>query len=168
MHADYHPHADPLGHPCRSRSPSITNDPGNPAYSAAASGAAIGAIGATAIASAPVAGHLETGGSVISGSTYEMGEKNKPELLVITGNNGKVLSNSEMKGLSGGGGGTTLNQTINNSASNDGYQVQSRGDGITTPQVIDIIRSEMGNANSYSRKSLAGTSNVQNRVRSRR
>lgn len=120
----------------------------------------------SSVAGASYAGR-ENGGPVNAGTTYEMGEKNKPELLVIPGNNGKVLSNSEMKGLAGGGG-AQLNQTINNYASNDGYQVQTRGDGITAPQVIDIIRSEMGNANSHSRRALGSTSNVDNKARSRR
>ena len=140
-----------------------------PWYASLAAVASVTSAGAgmvSAVAGATYSGR-ENGGSVLSGQTYEVGEKNKPELLMIPGNNGKVLSNSEMKGMAGGNG-AQLNQTINNYGGADGYQVQSRGDGITSPQVIDIVRSEMGNANSYSRRALATTSNVSNVTRGRR
>ena len=43
------------------------------------------------------------------------------------------------------GGDAQLNQTINNYAAADGYEVKTRGDGVTVPQVIEIVKAQMGN-----------------------
>ena len=129
-----------------------------PAAGAAMSGI-ITAAGAPAIASAPAAGMREHGGSVLAGNTYEMGEKNKPELLVIPGNNGKVLSNSEMKGLAGGGnsgGGIT----IHNYAAADGYRVESRRDPLTSEQVLSIVIGQMSSSNSKGMRGMQRVTNV--------
>jgi hypothetical protein len=129
-----------------------------PAAGAAMAGI-VGAAGAPAIAAAPIAGMREHGGSVISGQTYEVGEKNKPELLMIPGNNGKVLSNSEMKGLAGGGGGG-YQPIINNYAAADGYRVEARRDELTRQDVFDIVRNEMTDPNSRGRRGMQGNSNL--------
>jgi hypothetical protein len=50
------------------------------------------------------------GGPVSAGQMYQMGESNRPELMVIPGDNGRVFSNSDMKALIGAfqsGGGTS-------------------------------------------------------------
>jgi hypothetical protein len=134
----------------------------------AAMGAAIAGVGSAAIASAPVAGMRENGGSVIRGQTYEVGEKNKPELLMIPGNNGKVLSNSEMKGLAGGGGGGYQPPIINNYVAGSGVSVEHRRDELTKRDVFDIVQSEMTNPNSRGRRSMQQNSNLRGVLNGRR
>lgn len=114
---------------------------------------------ASAIAGATYSGR-EHGGSVNAGQTYEVGEKNKPELLMIPGNNGKVLSNAEMKSMAGGSGGGGGGITINNYAAADGYSANVSQDPLTQEQVIDIVRNQMGDPNSKGRRAQQSTSNV--------
>ena len=63
--------------------------------------------------SGPLEG-LAAGGPARAGRTYQVGEGNRPELFMIPGDNGRVISNSDMTSLaaalSGGGG---ANLTIN-------------------------------------------------------
>ena len=113
----------------------------------------------TSIAGATYGGR-ENGGSVLANKTYEVGEKNKPELLMIPGNNGKVLSNSEMKGMMGGNGGGSYQPIINNYASNDGYSVQYRRDELTKKDVFDIVQNEMTNPNSIGRRGMSSNTNL--------
>jgi predicted nucleic acid-binding Zn-ribbon protein len=124
----------------------------------------LGYASAGVIAGTAIAGR-EHGGPVMAGNTYEVGERNKPELLMIPGNNGRVISNSDMNKMMSGSGGSQLNQTINNYAASDGYEVQTRGDGLTVPQVVDIVKSQMINPSSQSRRGMSQTSNVKTRVR---
>jgi hypothetical protein len=70
-----------------------------------------------------------------------------------------------MNKMMSGSGGSQLNQTINNYAASDGYEVQTRGDGLTVPQVVDIVKSQMINPSSQSRRGMSQTSNVKTRVR---
>lgn len=118
-----------------------------------------GAALVSSIASASYGGR-EHGGSVMAGQTYEMGEKNKPEMLVIPGNDGKVFSNSEMKSMMGGGGSGGGAPTINNYAAGNGVSVSHRRDELTQRDVFDIVQGEMGNPNSVGRRNLGRTSNV--------
>jgi hypothetical protein len=127
---------------------------------AAAGASFIGSIGSA------VYGGREHGGSVISGKTYEVGEKNKPELLMIPGNNGKVLSNAEMKSMNGGG--NSYQPIINNYAGADGYSVQYRRDELTKRDVFDIVQSEMTNPNSKGRRGMQSNSNMHGILNGRR
>ena len=87
---------------------------------AIAQAVSLGASIASNIGSLTYGGGRETGGSVSSGSFYQMGENNKPEVLQtsqglfgIPGDNGKVFNQSQLDQINGGGsGGVTIN--INN------------------------------------------------------
>lgn len=105
-------------------------------------------------------GGREHGGSVLGGQTYEVGEKNKPELLMIPGNNGKVMSNAEMKSMAGGGGGGYQPPIINNYAAGSGVSVNHRRDQLTKQDVFDIVQGEMGDPNSKGRRGMSGNSNL--------
>lgn len=83
--------------------------------------AAIASAGAsllTSIGSISMGGAREHGGPVNASSMYRVGEGGKPEIFkasngsqyMIPGDNGKVISNSD---LGGAGGGTSLNQVMN-------------------------------------------------------
>lgn len=131
--------------------------------SAAASGAQlVGAIG-----SATYSGR-EHGGSVMAGQTYEVGEKNKPELLMIPGNNGKVLSNSEMKSMmgNGGGGGSPIINVHNYSGAN--VDTRTRQDSLTRQDVIDIIIGQTGNTNSRAMRNISQNTTANNIASPRR
>lgn len=113
-----------------------------------ASAAAIAAAGGqviSAIGSASYSGR-EHGGSVMAGVPYEVGEKNKPELLMIPGNNGKVFSNAEVKGMMGGGGGATEVNVYN--YGNDQVTTNTSYNQLTRQDVIDIIIGQSNNPNS--------------------
>ena len=125
---------------------------------AVASVVAAGAGLTSAIAGATYSGR-ENGGPVISGKTYEVGEKNKPEMLMIPGNNGKVFSNAEMKSAMGGGG-SSGGVEVNLYGAPQGTNVESRKDPTTEKQIIDIVIGQMGNPNSPGRRILQGNSNV--------
>ena len=113
----------------------------------------------SAISGATYSGR-ENGGPVNAGQTYEVGEKNKPELLMIPGNNGKVISNAEMKSMSGGGDNGGMGVTINNYAAADGYSAQVSRDPLTHEQVVDIVKNQMGGSNSEGRRAMQGNSNI--------
>ena len=129
--------------------------------------AASGASLVGSIASATYSGR-ENGGSVIGGQTYEVGEKNKPELLMIPGNNGKVMSNAEMKSIAGGNGGGYQAPIINNYVAGNGVSVEHRRDELTKRDVFDIVQGEMANPNSRSRRNLQQNSNVNGVLNGRR
>jgi len=125
---------------------------------AVASVVSAGAGLASSIAGATYSGR-ENGGSVVSGQTYEVGEKNKPEMLMIPGNNGKVFSNAEMKNaMSGGGGGGA--PIINNYAAGGGVSVSHRRDELTKRDVFDIMQNEMSDPNSRGRRGMQRNSNL--------
>ena len=131
---------------------------------AAAAGAATAGIGATAVAAAPIAGARFNGGEVSAGSLYEVGEKNRPEMLMIPGNNGKVFSNAEMKQAMGGTGGGSTQIIINNNA--PGVEVIDRGmqsDGVTEQRVIEIINAQSASIGSKLNQNINKNHNVTNR-----
>lgn len=113
---------------------------------------------ASAISNATYSGR-EHGGGVMAGQTYEVGEKNKPEMLMIPGNNGKVFSNAEMKSAMGGGGGGSQ-VIVNNYAAADGYTAKVTQDPMTHAQVIDIVIDQMTNPNSKGRRGQQANSNM--------
>ncbi|HEN3491600.1 TPA: tape measure protein [Yersinia enterocolitica] len=86
----------------------------NYAAIASAGGAVLSSIG-----SISYGGGRKNGGGVNADSMYQVGEGGEPELLkasngkqyMIPGDNGKVISNKDMQG--GSGGGTSLNQVMN-------------------------------------------------------
>jgi len=126
---------------------------------AVASVVSAGAGLASSIAGASYSGR-EHGGSVVGGQTYEVGEKNKPEMLMIPGNGGKVFSNAEMKSAMGGGGGNGGGVEVNLFGAPAGTEVQSREDPMTSKQVIDIVIGQMTNSNSKGRRGMQSNSNV--------
>lgn len=131
---------------------------------AVAAGAATAALGAPAIAAAPIAGARFNGGDVSGGSMYEVGEKNRPEMLMIPGNNGKVFSNAEMKQAMSGGGSQPVNVNIINNA--HGVSVIDRGssnDGVTRTQVLEIIAQQSGQVGSKMNQNINKNHNVTNR-----
>ncbi|AZU97926.1 hypothetical protein [Vibrio phage LP.1] len=116
----------------------------------------------TQIMGASYAGR-EHGGPMMANVPYEVGEKNKPELLMIPGNNGKMFSNAEVKSMmNGGGGGVTLNQQI---ITPPGYTARTSGDGVDQLQVVEIVKAEMSNANSGSRRALTSNTNLQSQIK---
>lgn len=133
---------------------------------AVASVVSSGAAFAGSIANATYSGR-ENGGSVSAGQTYEVGEKNKPEMLMIPGNNGKVFSNAEMKSAMGGGGGGG-GVIVNLFGAPAGTDVQSRRDPLTQGQVVDIVVGQMGSSNSESMRAMRNVTNVSNRLSSSR
>jgi len=114
-----------------------------PAAAAAASAMATG-LGATAIASAPLAGARRYGGAVDSGSMYRVNESGAPEMY--TANNGAQYmmptSNGNVTPANqlGGGGGVTIN--ISNFTGAD-VQATSSPDGkiieIAVRQAVDAV-----------------------------
>lgn len=111
----------------------------------------------------------EHGGEVNAGQTYEVGEKNKPEMLMIPGNNGKVFSNAEMKGMMNGGGGNNQQPPIiNNYGSAAGASVQYRQDPVSKQDIFDIVVDQMTNPNSLGRAGLGSTSNTTTVLNGRR
>jgi hypothetical protein len=130
---------------------------------AVASVVSAGAGLASSIAGASYSGR-EHGGSVIGGQTYEVGEKNKPEMLMIPGNNGKVFSNSEMKSFGGGGNGGGGAPIINIYGAPANTQVESRQDPLTKQQVTDIVIGQMTNPNSQGRRGQQSNSNLHNKL----
>lgn len=58
-------------------------------------------------------GNKASGGPVSAGHMYRAGEGNRPELLVIPGDNGRILSNSQMMALINGGAGAGSSTQIN-------------------------------------------------------
>lgn len=111
-------------------------------------------------------GGREHGGSVMANTPYEVGEKNKPELLMIPGNNGKVFSNAEVKGMMGGGNGGS-NIVINNY---NGSQVRARseGEGLNRRDVIDIMNAETSNTNSRTMRNITNKTTASNLSNARR
>lgn len=85
--------------------------PGLAPAAAAAAAAASTAIGAPAVATAPLAGARQYGGPVDAGGLYRVGESNKPEMFVadsgrsymIPGERGKVVSNGDLARQDGRG-----------------------------------------------------------------
>ncbi|MDB4306027.1 hypothetical protein N9980_00510 [bacterium] len=138
--------------------------PGLAPAAAGAAGAATAGLGSAAITAAPIAGARYSGGNVAGGSTYEVGEKNKPEMLMIPGNNGRVFSNAETnKMISGGGGSTQV--VINNNA--PGVQVIDRGtqnDGVTEQRVIEIINAQSAQVGSNMNNNINRNHNTTNRI----
>lgn len=138
-----------------------------PAAGAAMAGL-ITATGAPAIASAPIAGAREHGGSVMANSLYEVGEKNKPELLMIPGNNGKVFSNAEMRSFmnGGSGGGSAPIVNIHNYS---GSPVETRtSGGLTEQQVIDIIIGQTSNGNTRAMRNITRLTSATNNAAANR
>jgi len=125
--------------------------------------AAAGAQVASSISSATYSGR-EHGGSVMAGQTYEVGEKNKPELLMIPGNNGKVFSNSEMKSMMNGGGGGGGGAPIINVHNYSGANVDARAsqDPVTRQDVIDIMIGQTGNTNSRVMRNITSNTTANN------
>ncbi len=133
-----------------------------------AAGAAAAGLGAPAVASAPVAGARFNGGDVSANSLYEVGEKNRPEMLMIPGNNGKVFSNAEMKSaMSGDGGGGSLNVKVINLPGQTA-QVSQSGEGVNRETVIQIIGQQSGSVGSEMNRNINKNHNVTNRLASNR
>jgi len=75
------------------------------------------------------------GGLVSAGNLYQVGEGNKPELLMIPGDKGEVLSSDKVDKLaasgatgSGSGGGITINLSVH---------------GVTKDQIINQLTNEI-------------------------
>lgn len=89
-----------------------------------------------------VAGKRKNGGSVSSGSMYEVGENGLPEIFqasngrqyMIPGNDGSVISNKDLTG--GGSGVVVYNNVINNSSAQVSSSARDNGDGSVTIETI--------------------------------
>lgn len=106
---------------------------------AIAQAVSLGASIASNIGSLTYGGGRETGGSVSSGSFYQMGEGNKPEVLQtsqglfgIPGDNGKVFNQSQLEQINGGGSGGGITVIVNNAP--EGTQVTQSGNDV----IIDL------------------------------
>lgn len=132
---------------------------------AVAAGAATAGIGAAAIAAAPVAGARFNGGDVSANSLYEVGEKNRPEMLMIPGNNGKVFSNAEMKNaMSGGGDGGGVQVIVNNLPGQNASVTESRSeDGRMRQIAIDVVAEQSASLGSPMNRNINKNHNVTNR-----
>lgn len=110
-----------------------------------------------------LAGGREHGGPVAKNSLYEVGEKNKPEMLMIPGNNGKVFSNAEMKSaMSGGGGGGDLNVKVINLPGQTA-SVTQQGEGVSRETVIQIISEQSAQLGTDLNRNINKNHNVTNR-----
>lgn len=135
-----------------------------------ASVAAISAAGAgfvSSIASATYSGR-EHGGTVMAGTPYEVGEKNKPELLMIPGNNGKVFSNAEMRSfMNGGSGGGSA--PIVNVHNYSGAPVETRtSGGIDEQKIIDIVIGLTSNGNTRVMRNITRLTSATNNAAANR
>lgn len=89
-----------------------------------------------------IAGKRKNGGPVSAGSMYEVGEGNAPEIFqastgrqyMIPGNSGKVISNKDISG--GSGGVVVYNNVINNSSAQVSSSARDNGDGSVTIETI--------------------------------
>lgn len=112
-----------------------------------------------------LAGGREAGGLVGSGKLYEVGEKNKPELLqsgskqyMIPGNNGRVISNDDI-GKGGGSGGSQINVTVN-TLPGQSANVSQQGEGVNRSMVIDIINEQASSVGTEMTRGLKGSLNA--------
>ena len=89
-----------------------------------------------------VAGKRKNGGPVSTGSMYEVGENNLPEIFqasnghqyMIPGDSGRVISNKDITG--GGSGVVVYNNVINNSSAQVSSSARDNGDGSVTIETI--------------------------------
>lgn len=132
--------------------------PAATATAIATQGASVGA-GMTALMGAfmaipaliALAGKRKNGGAVNAGSLYQVGEGNAPEIYqsrsgrqyMIAGDNGRVFSNKDVTG--GSGGGTTIIQNITYQGSGDEVQDKRTMQNLSKSlraTILDVIRSE--------------------------
>tara|TARA_R110002020_G_scaffold475890_1_gene713767 strand:+ start:27467 stop:29635 length:2169 start_codon:yes stop_codon:yes gene_type:complete len=112
-----------------------------------------------------LAGGREHGGPVAAGSLYEVGEKNKPEMLMIPGNNGKVFSNAEMKNaMSGGGSGETSLNVVVNTLPGQTASVTQQGEGVDRQTVIQIIAEQSAQVGSTMNRNFNKNHNTTDRL----
>jgi hypothetical protein len=140
--------------------------PGLAPGAAALAAGATATLGSAAIASAPIAGARFNGGPVSAGKLYEVGEKNRPEMLqsggkqyMIPGNNGNVTSNADMQS---GGSAPQINVTVNNMPGQSA-QISQTGDGMNRQMVIDIIGEQSAQVGSGLNRNINKNHNVTNR-----
>ncbi len=140
--------------------------PGLAPGAAALAAGATATLGSAAIASAPIAGARFNGGPVSAGKLYEVGEKNRPEMLqsggkqyMIPGNNGNVTSNADMQR---GGSAPQINVTVNN-VPGQTAQVTQTGEGINRQMVIQIIGEQSAQVGSGLNRNINKNHNVTNR-----
>lgn len=89
-----------------------------------------------------IAGALKNGGPAQEGSMYRVGENNLPEIFqasnghqyMIPGDSGRVISNKDLKG--GSGGVVVYNSIINNSSAQVSSSARDNGDGSVTIETI--------------------------------
>lgn len=93
-------------------------------------------------------GGRETGGLVSSGSYYQMGENNKPEILqtgsgmfVVPGDNGRVFNQNQLEQINGGG--SMINLNVYTSGSGD--QVSMKQDGNNFNLFVGELVNQMDN-----------------------
>ncbi len=143
----------------------------------AAAGAAALAMGSPAIATAPVAGAREFGGSALAGKMYRMGEKNKPEILqsfnkdlhVIPGDNGKVFNQNQLDKIGGGGSVNNFNFiTDPNVAVEQGPTTQNSQGGQDSEFVIRVIANDLAQHGSATNRALQSTNTVNDRLAGKR
>lgn len=114
-----------------------------------------------------LAGGRESGGPVTKGRLYEVGEKNKPEMLqsggkqyMIPGNNGNVISNKDLNSSSGG-----IQVIINNNA--PGVSVSatesSDSDGRMRQIAIQVVSEQSAALGSELNRNINKNHNVTNR-----
>jgi hypothetical protein len=107
----------------------------------------IGAVIAAMALSSSIAGKRKNGGPVSAGSMYQVGEGGMPEIYqasngsqyMIPGDNGKVISNKDMQGGSGGGG--VVINIQNYTPSTVDAQASQGPNGVT----VDVIVADINN-----------------------
>ncbi|AUR95670.1 coil containing protein [Vibrio phage 1.210.O._10N.222.52.C2] len=136
-----------------------------PAAAVAAGGVAAG-LGAPAVAAAPVAGARFNGGPVSGNKLYEVGEKNRPELLqsggkqyMIPGNNGNVVSNADMQSGSG-----NIQVIVNNLPGQSATVTESGSDDGRMRQIaIQVVSEQSAKVGSDMNRNINKNHNVTNR-----
>lgn len=114
-----------------------------------------------------LAGGRENGGPVTGGRLYEVGERNKPEMLqsggkqfMIPGNNGKVISNKDMQGE----GGQSVQVIVNNIPGQTASVSETQSDDGRMRQIaIQVVAEQSAQTGSDLNRNINKNHNVTNR-----
>jgi hypothetical protein len=135
--------------------------PGLAPAAAAAAGATASALGAPAIATAPIAGARQYGGPVNSGSLYRVNETGAPEMFTANNGNQYMLPTASGKVTAAdkvGGGAMKLTIINNTSAAIGSVTERDMGNGeraLIISEAVQMVAAQMGDPNSKVSRSMS-------------